>query len=130
MKYNLICKKCGAVIKNFAEWFENDQLCPKCGSNHVEVKYDADYTKLPELYKGKPDSFWHYFDFLPLEDKKNIVSFGEGAIPLEHWDFLDRFANEKYGIDCKAYVYRNDLNGGTNTEGILPRIEWKYSNSI
>ena len=115
MKYNLICKKCGAVINNFAEWFENDQLCPKCGSNHVEVKYDADYSKLPELYKGKPESFWHYFDFLPLEDKKNIVSFGEGAIPVEHWDFLDRFANEKYGIDCKAYVYRNDLNGGTNT---------------
>ena len=45
MKYNLICKKCGAVINNFAEWFENDQLCPECGSNHVEVKYDADALK-------------------------------------------------------------------------------------
>ena len=68
------------------------------------MKYDADYSTLPELYKGKPESFWHYFDFLPLEDKKNIVSFGEGAIPVEHWDFLDRFAKEKYGELFEANV--------------------------
>lgn len=115
MKYQLICKKCGAVIDSFAKWFEHDQLCPECGSNYVEVKYDADYSKLKDLYSENPDSFWHYFDYLPLMDKKNIVSCGEGAIPMEHWDFLDKFAHDKYGVDCRVYVYRNDLNGGTNT---------------
>ncbi len=115
MKYQLICKKCGAVIENFKDWFNHDQLCPQCGSNYVEVKYNSDYSKLTDLYKDNPESFWHYFDFLPLIDKKNIVSCGEGAIPIEHWDFLDKFAKEKYGVDCKVYVYRNELNGGTNT---------------
>lgn len=115
MKYQLVCKKCGAVIGDFAQWFANDQSCKECGSTHAEISYNVDYSKLSELYKSKPESFWHYIDFLPLNDEKNIVSCGEGAIPIEHWDFLDKFAKEKYGIDCKAYVYRNDLNGGTNT---------------
>lgn len=115
MKYKLICKKCGHEIASFNEWFNHNQVCPACGSNYVEVQYTADYHQLPELFKGNPTSFWHYFDFLPLEDKKNIVTCNEGAIPIENWDFLEKFAKEKYGIDCKVMVYRNDLNGGTNT---------------
>ncbi|MCF0206569.1 MAG: pyridoxal-phosphate dependent enzyme [Bacteroidales bacterium] len=115
MKYKIVCKKCGHVIESFAKWFEADQLCPECGSNHAEIEYSVDYSKLPEYFSGNPESFWHYFDFLPLNDKSNIVSCGEGAIPMEHWEFLDKYAKDKYGIDCKAYIYRNDLNGGTNT---------------
>lgn len=115
MKYKLICKKCGHEIASFHEWFNHNQVCPACGSNYVEVHYTADYHQLTELFKGNPTSFWHYFDFLPLEDKKNIVTCNEGAIPIENWDFLEKFAKEKYGIDCKVMVYRNDLNGGTNT---------------
>ena len=115
MKYTLVCKKCGHEIASFREWFNHDQVCPQCGSNHVEVKYNTDYHKLTELFKGNPQNFWHYFDFLPLEDTKNIVTCNEGAIPIEEWSFLENFAKEKYGIDCKAMVYRNDLNGGTNS---------------
>ena len=115
MKYTLVCKKCGHEIASFREWFNHDQVCPQCGSNHVEVKYNTDYHKLTELFKGNPQNFWHYFEFLPLEDKKNIVTCNEGAIPIEEWSFLEKFAKEKYGIDCKAMVYRNDLNGGTNS---------------
>ncbi len=115
MKYTLVCKKCGHEIASFREWFNHDQVCPQCGSNHVEVKYNTDYHKLTELFKGNPQNFWHYFDFLPLEDTKNIVTCNEGAIPIEEWSFLEKFAKEKYGIDCKAMVYRNDLNGGTNS---------------
>ena len=115
MKYTLVCKKCGHEIASFRKWFNHDQVCPQCGSNHVEVKYNTDYHKLTELFKGNPQNFWHYFDFLPLEDTKNIVTCNEGAIPIEEWSFLEKFAKEKYGIDCKAMVYRNDLNGGTNS---------------
>lgn len=115
MKYKLVCKKCGKEIESFQEWFSHNQVCPACGSNYVEVHYSADYHQLTDLFKGNPTSFWHYFDFLPLEDKKNIISCNEGAIPIENWDFLEKFAKDKYGIDCKVMVYRNDLNGGTNT---------------
>lgn len=115
MKYEMICQKCGHKIASFKEWFEHDQVCPKCGSNYVEVHYTTDYHLLSDLFKGQPANFWHYFDFLPLEDKANIVTCNEGAIPIEEWDFLEKFAKEKYGINCKVMVYRNDLNGGTNT---------------
>ena len=99
----------------FAAWFELDQTCPKCGSKHSEAEYQADYTQLEALYKQGADSFWHYFDFLPLENRDNIISCKEGAIPIESWDFLEDFAREHYGIECRALVYRNDLNGGTQT---------------
>ena len=115
MKYHLVCKKCGHVIPSFKEWFAADQVCPECGGNYVEVSYNADYSKLKELYKENAANFWHYFDYLPLEDKANEITFNEGAIPIEEWDYLEKIAKEQYGIDCKVMVYRNDLNGGTNT---------------
>ena len=114
-KYHLRCVACGHETPDFATWFEQNQVCPKCGSKHSEIVYNADYRMLPALFKGNPDSFWHYFDFLPLENKENIVSCQEGAIPLERWNFLEQYAQEKGIENCKIYVYRNDLNGGTNT---------------
>lgn len=115
MKSQLKCVKCGYISPGFAAWFEQDQTCPKCGSKHSEAEYQADYTQLEALYKQGADSFWHYFDFLPLENRDNIISCKEGAIPIESWDFLEDFAREHYGIECRALVYRNDLNGGTQT---------------
>ena len=114
-KYYLKCVQCGHETPNFKTWFAQNQLCPKCGSKHSEVWYNSDYNKLDGLAKQQPNSFWHYFDFLPLEDKANIVSRNEGAIPLEQWAFLEKYAQEKYGLDIKVFVYRNDLNGGTGT---------------
>ncbi len=114
-KYHLRCVSCGEITVDFATWFKQNQICSRCGSKHSEIEYSADYRMLPTLFKGKPDSFWHYFDFLPLENKGNIISCGEGAIPLERWSFLEDYADRKGIKDCKIYVYRNDLNGGTNT---------------
>ena len=116
MKYQLVCRKCGKVIGDFATWFKNDQLCD-CGSNHAEVSYTSDYKELNNLCnkEQKTDSFYHYFDFLPIESKENIVSCNEGAVPIEEWQFLADYAKQNYGIDCKVTVCRNDLNGGTGT---------------
>ena len=115
-KYELKCTQCGEVIPDFATWFSQNQQC-KCGCKRADVVYSADYHKIMELTKPghKPANFYHYFDFLPVMDRKNIVSLGEGAIPIEEWDFLEKLAKEKYGVDCKVMVYRNDLNGGSNT---------------
>ena len=114
-KYNLKCVKCGYITPDFSTWFDQNQICPKCGSKHSEVWYNTDYNELSQLFEEKPNNFWHYFSFLPLQDKANIVTRGEGAIPLERWDFLEQFAKEKYGLDIQVQVYRNDLNGGTGT---------------
>ena len=115
-KYKLVCTKCGQVIPDFATWFEMNQEC-SCGCKRAEVVYSTDYHKITGLTQPehKPANFYHYFDFLPVMDKNNIVTFGEGAIPIEEWEFLEKLAKEKYGIDCQVMVYRNDLNGGSNT---------------
>lgn len=116
MKYKIICKKCGETIGTFVEWFAHDQKCPHCGSNYAEVVYpEADYSRLPEYFKGEVKSHFQYFDYLPLENRDSIVSSDEGAIPMERWEHMEREAKEKYGIDCKVYMYRNDLNGGTHS---------------
>lgn len=114
MKYFLKCKKCGKVIGDFAAWFSQDQRC-ECGSGYVEVVYpDADYSKIKEIAQGEADSFYHYFDYLPLLRRDNIVSLGEGAIPMERWHHLEEAALQR-GVSCQVYVYRNDLNGATGT---------------
>jgi threonine synthase len=98
-----------------ASWFGQNQCCPDCGSRHAEVFYATDYSRLNERLQDQPSSFWHYFDFLPLEKKENIVSFGEGAIALEEWDFLNRYAADHYHVRCRVYAYRNDRNEGTHS---------------
>ena len=115
MKYHLKCCKCGHVTKDLSTWFGQKQFCTKCGGRRVEAVYFSDYGKLMDLLKKESKSFWHYFDFLPLENRENTISFGEGAIRLEEWDFLNLYAMKHFGINCRVYAYRNDLNGGTNT---------------
>ncbi len=115
MKYRLICASCKTDNGTFSQWFAQNQQCSHCGSKHAEATYTSDYKQLISLYREKPQSFWHYFDFLPLENRENIISCHEGAIPVEHWEFLSQYAAEKFGVNCNVWVYRNDLNGGTNT---------------
>ncbi len=114
-KYHLRCTQCGEVIPNFATWFSQNQSC-NCGCKRAVAEYSADYGKLKELIKTEnPENFYIYFDFLPFENINNAISCGEGTIPIENWTYLEDYAKKKFNIDCKVMVYRNDLNGGTNT---------------
>lgn len=114
-KYYLKCVDCGNITPGFSEWFGQNQVCSQCGSKHSEVWYNEKYDKLKEIMSDKVDNFWSYLPFLPLMDEKNIVSCNEGGIPVEQWDFLEKFAKDQYGLDITVYVYRNDQNGGTGT---------------
>lgn len=114
-KYYLKCVKCEHITPDFGAWFEQNQVCPECGSKHSEVWYNSDYNELPLIIKGNPISFWQYFYYLPLSRQENIISRMEGAVSLQNWWFLEDFAKEKYGLDISVQVYRNDLNGGTGT---------------
>jgi len=117
-KFHLHCTQCGYDIPDFKEWFTHMQQCSKCGCNIVDVEYSRDYSEIKELINSKadaPKNLWHYFDFLPLNNPENMISRGEGVIPVEQWDFLAKYAKEAYGLDIKVNVYRNDLNPGTGT---------------
>ncbi|GHS85149.1 threonine synthase [Bacteroidia bacterium] len=124
MKYYLQCVQCNHITPDFKAWFAQNQVCPVCGNKHSEAWYEDDpnYTKLPALledadtYKGVfKNTFWRYFDYLPLRDSTHVVSLNEGAVPIEQWAFLEDYARSQYHIDLQVYVCRNDLNGGTGT---------------
>lgn len=112
MKYQLRCRKCGKVIADFAAWFKQDQQC-ECGSGYAEVEY-LEPLRIPQSVPTDESYQDYYFEMLPLESRENVVTFGEGLIPMERWDNLEGYARQK-GVDCKVYVYRNDLNRGTGS---------------
>ncbi len=116
-KFKLKCVKCGQVYDGFSGWFAVNQVCAQCGSKHVEAEYGVDYSTIKKYINTSDPvkSFWHYFDYLPLISWDNIISFGEGAIPVERWTFLEDFAKEEYDLHNEVWVYRNDKNGGTGT---------------
>ncbi len=116
-KFFLKCKKCGAIIETIAQWFASGQKCSICEAKHIEVFYSQDTEKLENLIFDAKNvkNIFHYFDFLPLEDEKNIISVGEGIVPFEKWNFLEEFAKKYFNINCEVIVSRNDLNAGTGT---------------
>jgi threonine synthase len=117
-KFFFVCRNCGNKIEGFEQWFADEQKCTGCGSKWVDVKYNKGYLKLPDLINnraGHPDSLFHYFDYLPINDRNNIITEGEGVIPVDRWKFLEEFANEFYGLDITVLAYRNDTNPGTGT---------------
>jgi threonine synthase len=118
-KYFLQCNKCNYKIKDFADWFKYGQKCPDCNSLLVNVGYYDDMKKLIAMLRDKsfnPSSLWAYFDYLPLKNRKNIVSSGsEGVVPVDRWNFLESFAKEKYNINILVYAHRHDDNYSTGT---------------
>lgn len=116
-KFHFVCRTCGHIIDGFEEWFAHNQTCSACGDNKIYTVYNTSPSKLKEFLEAKikPESMWHYFDFLPLNDKNNIITDGEGVSPIERWEFLEEFAFVKYGLDLKVFVNRNDLSPGTGT---------------
>ena len=117
-KFILKCITCGNIFENFQEWFNVFQVCPVCKKKHVETIYNVDYNRLIELIhtKDRTDfSLWHYFDFLPLNDPKNIISTPEIPLSLDRWLFLEEFARKFFGITCEIRAYRNDEHYATGT---------------
>ncbi len=58
--------------------------CEKCGSGWLEGRYD--YAKAAATWRAelaqRPTSLWRYAELLPIDAKKQTVSFGEGWTPL------------------------------------------------
>ena len=116
-KFHFECRTCGEKIDGFKEWFGNNQSCPKCGDHKINTVYHTSKEKIKELIAkdAKPESLWHYFDFLPLENKENIVTDGEGVAPIERWSFFEDYAKRKYHLDLEVFVNRNDKSFATGT---------------
>jgi len=117
-KFYLKCSLCGVTIGGFPNWFSHGQRCPECGSNQSEVIYAQDILHIRRTVFNRlqyRSGLWHYFDFLPLNDENNIISSGEGSVPIDRWSFLERFAKERYDINCRVFAHRHDNNFATGT---------------
>ena len=94
-KFYLTCSACKEEIGRFSHWFQYGQCCPACWSGQAEVIYKRDMSLIKRLIKedlSGSGGLWRYFDFLPVNFEKNVVSCGEGVVPIDRWLFLERFA--------------------------------------
>ncbi len=58
--------------------------CPECGGDWLDPLYNLNEARdiwLKEL-STRPNTMWRYWELLPLLDRRNIVSMGEGYTPL------------------------------------------------
>jgi threonine synthase len=79
---HLECAACGA--RHEARRLHN--LCTQCGKPLL-VRYDlerAARTLTKESLKDRRADLWRYVEVLPVEHEENIVSLGEGWMPLLH----------------------------------------------
>ncbi|MFC7062920.1 threonine synthase [Halobacillus seohaensis] len=76
---HLYCPKCSQTYSTK----EEHHLCP-CGSPLL-VAYDLDRLSrnftAEDLVKRSPD-LWRYHELLPVQQKENVISLGEGMTPL------------------------------------------------
>ncbi len=79
-KFSYKCDTCGH-IKEYTALIGN---CLKCGSDWLDPVYDLQQAASiwkQELSQRDP-TIWRYWELLPVLNKKNIVSMGEGWTPL------------------------------------------------
>lgn len=73
------CSKC-------SETYDPDELLQVCACGApLLVRYSLDAVASavkPEDLKGRPPDLWRYQELLPLKNKSNLVSLGEGMTPL------------------------------------------------
>ena len=114
-KFKFICIECSYETKSFKDWFDAGQKCLRCGAIYSETVY-GDSAGLPSVFtKREVDSMWSYFDFLPLNSRKNITSLREGAVPIQEFSRVEKIVKNYYNIECRIRVFRNDLSPGTRT---------------
>lgn len=76
----LRCLKCGRRHQPAKGLY----VCEKCGGKlEIFYDYDAIGNKVDkEALAGRPLGIWKYSEFLPITNKKNVVTLGEGGTPL------------------------------------------------
>jgi len=71
----LQCRECK---KEYPSTFK--YICDEC-FGPLDVKYDFP-TITKDTFTNRENTYWRYFELLPIEDKKNIVSIDAGFTPL------------------------------------------------
>jgi len=78
---HLVCAKCGTAYG--AD--EKATICRNGDDGRLEIFYnyeEAKETLTRETVQGRSKGVWRYFELLPLEKSRNVVSLSEGGTPL------------------------------------------------
>lgn len=80
-RIELHCTNCGHTMHYDAR----RTTCPRCDETILEARYDLEALRqtnwIDQVVRRKP-GLWRYHELLPLLDRGNIVSMGEGGTPL------------------------------------------------
>ena len=95
---SLQCRECK---KEYESTFK--YICDEC-FGPLDVKYDFP-TVTKDTFSNREQTYWRYFELLPIEDKSNIVSIGAGMTPLIKAEKL----GEKLGLK-NLYIKNDSVN--------------------
>ncbi len=95
---SLQCRECKKEYESTFKYVCDDCFGP------LDVKYDfPSVTK--DTFSNREQTYWRYFELLPIENKSNIVSIGAGMTPLIKADKL----GEKLGLK-NLYIKNDSVN--------------------
>ena len=95
---SLQCRECK---KEYESTFK--YICDEC-FGPLDVKYDFP-TITKDMFSNREQTYWRYFELLPIENKSNIVSIGAGMTPLIKAERL----GEKIGLN-NLYIKNDSVN--------------------
>ena len=74
-RFDFYCYGCGSA---YVKW-PGKIACARCGEP-IAIRSHA--KPAADLFEKAPRSLWTYFDLLPIQERRHIVSMGEGATKL------------------------------------------------
>ena len=95
---SLQCRECK---KGYESTFK--YVCDDC-FGPLDVRYDIS-SVTRDTFSNREQTYWRYFELLPIEDKSNIVSIGAGMTPLIKADKL----GEELGLK-NLYIKNDSVN--------------------
>ena len=97
-KTHLRCRECK---KEYESTFK--YICDEC-FGPLDVHYDYP-TLTKDSFTNREQTYWRYFELLPIIDKSNIVSINAGMTPLVKAEKL----GEKIGLN-NLYIKNDSVN--------------------
>ena len=95
---SLQCRECKKEYESTFKYICDDCFGP------LDVKYDFP-TVTKDTFSNREQTYWRYFELLPIEDKSNIVSIGAGMTPLSKAEKL----GAKLGLK-NLYIKNDSVN--------------------
>jgi threonine synthase len=86
--------------------------CPWCGEDILEVHYDLDTLRdhhWEAIVRQRKPGLWRYWELLPIIDRQNIVSLGEGGTPLLHMENLGAM------LGLRHLYFKDERQGPTSS---------------